>query len=460
MSEKKIKTIIKQFLKSTENIPNSSEKIFSIAYPINVADIFESVDRIKSFGLNFMALSTPSAKKKFIGVNSIWDSSAVSENEINNTMEVLSKNIFSNHKVNSLSGIPFFFSSIKFNKEENSDVWNDFPSEYWFVPEIIFYQNNSSSYLILNFYENKLSESQIFNLYNTAMTFVNSESSSAQNSLIKRVVNQTEFSDWEKIINSSVQLIRTNTLSKIVLSRQVIYEIISKINLFYLINTLGKKYPDTAVFMFGMNNSIFFGATPELLLNISESTINTEALAGSAPRGKSDIDDKRFEDELLKNKKDRNEQKYVVDFIVESLSEVSDKIEFDKTPKVKKLSNIQHLWTTISAELDKRIPVKSLINLIYPTPAICGIPGTQAKQKIIETENHSRGLYSGIIGWLDEKLNGSFYVAIRSALIKKQLLYLYAGCGIVEGSNPESEFDETELKLNPILSLFENEKRD
>src|SRR5690606_15629740 len=93
---------------------------------------------------------------------------------------------------------------------------------------------------------------------------------------------------------------------------------------------------------------------------------------------------------------------------------------------------------------------------LFPTPAVCGIPKDKSLKLIEETETFDRGLFSGIIGWFNTDGYGEFFVSIRSALVNDKKLYAYAGCGIVDGSDPVEEFEETNLKLNPILSLFNN----
>ena len=106
----------------------------------------------------------------------------------------------------------------------------------------------------------------------------------------------------------------------------------------------------------------------------------------------------------------------------------------------------------------KDVELFDILIKLHPTPAICGDPWKIAKDFILQKEPHDRGLYSGNIGWFNFSGSGEFAVAIRSALIKENKLYAYAGCGIVEGSEAKTEFEESEIKLKPILSLFDNEK--
>ena len=140
------------------------------------------------------------------------------------------------------------------------------------------------------------------------------------------------------------------------------------------------------------------------------------------------------------------------------MSKASDEIIFDDKPVIRKLPNIQHLWTIMKARLKDDIKMFDLLMRLHPTPAICGDPWKIAKDFILEMEPHDRGLYSGNIGWFNYNGCGEFAVGIRSAVINESNLFAYAGCGIVEGSEPNSEYEESEIKLKPILSLFVDEK--
>ncbi len=132
---------------------------------------------------------------------------------------------------------------------------------------------------------------------------------------------------------------------------------------------------------------------------------------------------------------------------------MAENVTFKQT-KVKKLKNIQHLWTPVKAEIRKEIPIITIIKNIHPTPAVCGLPKNKALKIIDKSENFDRGLYAGTLGWFNLSRNGEFIVGIRSALIKNSYLYLFAGSGIVDGSSIKSKYEETELKLKPMISLF------
>jgi menaquinone-specific isochorismate synthase len=148
----------------------------------------------------------------------------------------------------------------------------------------------------------------------------------------------------------------------------------------------------------------------------------------------------------------------VVYQIKKAISKYVSKIYSDKVP-LKKLHNIQHLHTVMHTELVEDTNMFEIIEAIYPTGAICGEPREKALSLIKKIEDYKRGLYSGLIGYFNLNDEGEFVVGIRSALLHENKLFAYAGCGIVEGSDPEKEFQETELKLKVILSFFDEKNK-
>jgi menaquinone-specific isochorismate synthase len=241
-----------------------------------------------------------------------------------------------------------------------------------------------------------------------------------------------------------------------VLSRTIEMVFTSEISVEPILKKLINDYPGCTLFLFHAGKSSFVGASPETLARINKSEMNLEILAGSADRGTDNESDTLIENDILNNKKNLNEHQIVLDYIKECLVKSSAEFEVNE-PSVKKLLNIQHLRSTLKVNLNEHNSFINIIGKIHPTPAVCGLPVDSALNFIKKTENHQRGLYAGLIGWLNLNYEGELVLAIRSALAVGNRLIAYAGCGIVEGSNPEDEYRETELKLKPFLSIFNNE---
>jgi len=225
-----------------------------------------------------------------------------------------------------------------------------------------------------------------------------------------------------------------------------------------ILNTLRERFTDCHSFSFanGRGQS-FIGASPERLLRVRDRRLLTEALAGSAPRGATASEDAALGNALLNSEKDLREQRHVLDSIHRRLEPLGLTLTHPDRPGLRKLANVQHLHTPIEATLpdDSKAaaaPVRLLDVLarLHPTPAVGGTPREAAVAHIRELENFPRGLYAGAIGWLDSRGNGEFFVALRSALIDGPRARLYAGAGIVAGSTPDKEYDETEIKFRAI----------
>jgi isochorismate synthase len=198
----------------------------------------------------------------------------------------------------------------------------------------------------------------------------------------------------------------------------------------------------------------FLGATPERLVRVRHGEVSAMALAGSAPRGQSPEDDRRFGEALLASAKDRVEHAIVVEMVRHSLSGACDAVSVAEAPALLKVSNVQHLHTPIAARLRGGSTIFDLIERLHPTPAVGGVPRAAALDWLRRREGLDRGWYAGPIGWIDGRHEGEFAVAIRSALLSRDEALLYAGCGIVAGSDPDAEYGESQLKLRAVLAAL------
>ena len=165
-------------------------------------------------------------------------------------------------------------------------------------------------------------------------------------------------------------------------------------------------------------------------------------------------EDRILAETLLDSHKEREEHNLVMEQIIRKLELIIPNIQFPKSPQILKLKNVQHLQTPISGELENGEQVLDLVTRLHPTSAVAGTPTDKAMNIIEDMEVHDRGWYSGPIGWIDDAGDGEFYVALRSALVKDEEAHVFAGGGIVSESHPDKEWEETELKLQPIISAL------
>ncbi|MBC1224506.1 isochorismate synthase MenF, partial [Nostoc sp. UCD120] len=186
---------------------------------------------------------------------------------------------------------------------------------------------------------------------------------------------------------------------------------------------------------------------------INNQQLITDALAGSAPRGKTPAEDAANANRLLNSEKEKHEHSLVLDFITQRLRQLGLSPQI-LAPRLRQLSNIQHLWTPISAVVPENIHPFRIVGQLHPTPAVAGASQDVACAEIRRYESFERGLYAAPLGWIDSEGNCEFIVGIRSALIDGDRARLYAGAGIVAGSDPDKEFAEVQLKLQALLKAL------
>ncbi len=265
----------------------------------------------------------------------------------------------------------------------------------------------------------------------------------------------TSSEAWTAALNNAIGHIRAGTLEKVVLARCCEVTAAEPLDALAALTGLNQRYPNTVRFLIEPQpGQCFFGATPEKLVDVREGMLETIALAGSTPRGGTPEEDASLGTALLSNPKERSEHEIVVRFLRSALVDLASDIHIPDEPSLQRLHNIQHLRTEVRAALAAGYDVLDAIEALHPTPALGGLPREKALRLIEALEPEPRGWYGAPIGWLDVKGNGSFAVAIRSAVSSGDRARLYAGAGIVADSQPEREWQETALKLRPMLEAL------
>ena len=260
---------------------------------------------------------------------------------------------------------------------------------------------------------------------------------------------------WDRMITTATDRITSTELQKVVLSRVAEIRFAQNVNVDSALDTLSEQYADCYRFLFEPRpHHAFYGATPELLAQVKGRQLQTMALAGSIRRGQTPSEDEMYASEIFNDPKNRHEHALVVDALCERLQPLTSELDVPEVPKVLKLSNIMHLYTPVTGKLKEESGVLPVIERLHPTPAMGGKPREVALEFMTDIEPVPRGWYAAPIGWLDRNLDGLFGVAIRSAVSQDKRVWLYAGVGIVEGSEPESEWQETALKFRPMLDAL------
>ncbi|TFV53298.1 isochorismate synthase [Blastococcus sp. TF02A-35] len=261
---------------------------------------------------------------------------------------------------------------------------------------------------------------------------------------------------WCAAVAEAVQRIDAGDLAKVVLARDLLVSSDVPLDPRRMLRRLAGRFPDC--WTFAVDGLL--GATPELLLRRTGRRLSARVLAGTAPRG-AGAEDERLARALLASPKDRAEHALAVDSLVRALEPYCDTLDAPAEPQLLTLANVRHLATdVVGSQADSgRASAAGLLELVgavHPTAAVCGTPTPDAAALIRELEGMDRGRYAGPVGWLDSTGNGEFGLALRCAeLVGDDGARLFAGCGIVAGSDPAAELAETQSKFAAFQAALE-----
>jgi len=261
---------------------------------------------------------------------------------------------------------------------------------------------------------------------------------------------------WQERVARAVERIKLGELEKVVLARFISATSNKTINERNLLSHLAGEYPSTWVY----SNSGLIGATPELLVRLNRSLVTSRVLAGTIRKTGDDERDLALAGSLARSSKDLEEHEYAVRSVAESLTPFCSSMNVPESPFVLHLSNVMHLATDVTgvlADTSSPADIFDLASQLHPSAAVCGTPRDVASRTIDEIEGISRGRYAGPIGWVDARGDGELGIALRCGQVSndKRSIRIYAGCGIVAGSDPEREYSESQAKLLPMRNALE-----
>lgn len=254
----------------------------------------------------------------------------------------------------------------------------------------------------------------------------------------------------ERVVRA-LESIRGGEFSKVVLSRWMDLFAERDFQPLETLRGLRESYPDCYAFSYSRGSGAsWIGASPEKLIRVTEGRFETEALAGSAPRGDSLAADSAIGNALLSSDKDLREHGHVVEAICDAVAQLGLTAETGHHPHLLRLSNVQHLRTPITGQLRGGLSMLDIAERLHPTPAVGGVPREIAVEYIRQAEAFPRKLFTGFLGWQKPGGAGEAVVALRTARMEGACARLFAGAGIVEGSDPARELRETEIKLSAM----------
>lgn len=270
-----------------------------------------------------------------------------------------------------------------------------------------------------------------------------------------RVVRQMEREQWAGLVERARGAIADGTFEKVVLARQTHLTFEAAIDVPQVLGKLRELQPDAYRFAFRRGGTTFLGASPEPLVVKRGLAVHSEALAGTIPRpAGGGATAAALAEALAGSAKDRAEHAPVVDAIREGLAAFCADLDVPGSPEVRVLRDVLHLSTPVRGTLRDAVPLSTLVEALHPTPAMGGFPREAALAWLAANEPERRGWYASPVGRIDARGDGEFAVAIRSALLSGNEALVYAGAGIVAGSDPEAEFEETAAKEQTMLAAL------
>jgi menaquinone-specific isochorismate synthase len=259
---------------------------------------------------------------------------------------------------------------------------------------------------------------------------------------------------WDKNVADVLKAIEQGNVEKAVLARQTKLKFLQPIDAWGMLRRLFEVTPNSYHFCFQFNATLFLGASPERLYRKFGPGIISEAIAGTAPRGGGVSQDNAFKENLLKSPKDNEEHAFVVRAIDEGLKTICEAHKHSDKPSILTLGNGHHLITSFEGKLKECVREEDIVEALHPTPAVGGVPQDNALALVGKLEGFERGWYTGLIGYVGLDWS-EFVVGIRSGLIKGKELTVYAGAGIVKGSQAKSEWQEIENKISNFIKLIQ-----
>jgi len=351
-----------------------------------------------------------------------------------------------------------YFGGFSFHGQGSSPKWQNFGGHRFILPRFEVCQKARKTVFACNILLNgSLSATQQSVLKElTKINFLN-QKSSEKIPLVKSRQDHPSREQWMDTVKKALVSFKNSEYKKVVLARQSTFELSNILDPITFFAKIRELTPHCFHFLFQPSADItFIGASPERLYKRQGRLIESEAVAGTRPRGKTAQQDKEFQDELHESRKEELEHFLVVDAIKGILERTCQSFIAQNVKSLVKFKWGQHLVTQFKGNLKSSISDSQLLGYLHPTPAVAGCPTAWALEKIKKLEGFDRGWYAGPIGYIGHD-QAEFAVAIRSGLISGKQLSLFAGAGIVEGSSPQEEWDEVEQKISIFRQVLNDD---
>ena len=346
---------------------------------------------------------------------------------------------------------PVFFSFNRFDAETPKpadDMMTAFPRLRLMLPELVLIQNEQGSFLQVNslgpVYQGRVDR------------FVRhaEEAKPRTHRTMAYSLQRDSFDEWQRIMDMGLGRIASGKIEKLVPSRRIELTADQPFSSKDVLVNLIDGSARGTVFLYRYGDVFFCGCTPELLVRKRGQQLESMCLAGTCPASEDPDRARELASELMADEKNRAEHEHVVHFMREVLGRICHDVRIPREPQILSLRHVQHLHTPVSAKVLEGVNLPELVGDLHPTPAVAGTPVGEAKMLIRQIESYNRGFFAGACGYIDGAGDGAFSVGLRTGVFDGEGGWVYAGCGIVEGSVADDEFDEIDMKLKTILSAF------
>lgn len=434
-------------------------------FAFRTLDLFTAPSRYKT-----LLWELPNTGQSILGIGSAVELIKSGENRFHDCINA-SKELFRNAVLTGFEEIaerrPILLGGFAFNhtSSTNNSDWEGFYPAQLNLPEFLFVKERDICYLSIfhlilpNTQLEKIKlqvKRRIDWLEERLSSAVAATTNASNGNPFSLNHSRSSQNQYIQAAHAAIDAIGKGKLEKVVLARSCQVESTIPFNQSLIIEKLRESYPSCFVFAVANSNATFIGASPERLLSLKNGTVYSGPLAGSIGRGKTPQEDIELAASLIESDKEQREHAIVVEAIHSVLRTFCDNLKVPSNPSVLRLHNLQHLYTPIEGrtKLGYTYDILDILGHLHPTPAVAGIPRDKALAWIRNFENLDRGWYTGTIGWVNDRGEGDFAIALRSALIRKNKALIHAGSGFVSGSEIENELAETNLKMRASLEAL------
>lgn len=352
-----------------------------------------------------------------------------------------------------------YFGGFRFDRQNGavsiSEEWRGFGGGCFVLPLIEISRHRDRTQLAAQVLIDPVKENSIEEILFPFDSIVESQRTAAEK--VRRAIGRADHpnrKEWDSQVGKVLKAIKAGGLQKLVLARRVSCGLVESPGLLSVVEKSFSAEESATLFAFQIEpHHGFFGASPELLFSRTGREISSEAVAGTRRHSPDRKKNERLADELLASQKERREVDLVRSGIDRNLTPLCSRLQIDEQPHIHRAGNVQHLRYSFSGQLKAGTTDADILQALSPTPAVCGTPRETAIKLIRELEPFDRGWYAGPVGWISNDA-AEIAVGIRSALVYGSKIHLYSGVGLVDGSEPETEWNELEAKIASVAATL------